>query len=144
MGEFSPFDPKGKTDRQIMIASLKQSEAAHHCLEKHISAFDQFVGEQRLAYLTATEKRQELKEDILSIRLEAAEDRGKLQKLTLALGVEKPAPGEKRPTAHGLLGWSGWKQLSYVGGCIGIGVFLFQLAVAAAPSVGAYLMSLHP
>ena len=144
VGEFVPFNPKGKTDRQILIASLKQSEAAHSCLETHISNFNKFVGEVRLASLDATEKRQELKEDILGLRGDAAEDRDKLQKLTLALGVEKPPPGEKRPRGHSVATWGGWKILGVMGGSISLLVFVVQLIVAAGPSILAYIMSLHP
>lgn len=37
MGSFTPVDPKGKTDRQLLISTLKQTEQVHACLEQHIS-----------------------------------------------------------------------------------------------------------
>jgi hypothetical protein len=71
-------------------------------------------------------------------------DSGRITKLAKMFGAEKVKPGEKRPHGRGILTWGGWKLLGAAGGCIGLVVFLFQLCVAIAPAVFAYMMSLHP
>lgn len=53
VGEFLRIDPKGKTDRQLLVAALQQAEATHGCLEKHIAVSE-------LAMLAATEAREDL------------------------------------------------------------------------------------
>lgn len=145
VGEFLRINPKGKTDRQLLIASLKQAEATHGCLEKHIA-------ETRLAYLDATEKRQALTDVVYGLRedvsgvLSTQEAQGaQVRVLTLALGVEKPADGEIKPKAHTEVSWSAvLKITSAVGGSLALLIFLYQAAAAVFPAFHAFMTSLSP
>lgn len=145
MGEFLRIDPKGKSDRQLLIASLKQAEATHGCLEKHIA-------ETRLAYLDATEKRQQLtevvyglREDVAGVQSTQLEQGAQVRVLTLALGVEKPDAGEVKPKAHTEVSWSAVLKITgAVGGSIALLIFLYQVAAAVFPGFHHYMMSLSP
>lgn len=134
VGEFLRINPKGKTDRQLLIASLKQAEATHGCLEKHIA-------ETRLAYLDATEKRQQLTEVVYGLRNDVAgvqstqEAQGaQVRVLTLALGVEKPDAGEAKPKAHTEISWKaiGKIGVTMFGAMSGIVLFIQIIAPGLA------------
>lgn len=144
VGDFSRVDPKGKTDRQLLIANLKQSEAVHACLEEHRTIFNQFVGQTQLAALQSTEKRQELQGDLLDLKSIVVDQGGSIKTLTLALGVEKPAEGETKPHGSSIATWPLWKVLTTLGGMFSILLVLFQISVKVAPVIFAYLMSLSP
>lgn len=144
MGEFTRVDPKGKTDRQLLVATLRQSEAVHGCLEKHIAA-------QHLANLDATEKRLEmakamvdLKGDVVDIKQGRADDAAKIAALAQMFGAEQPPEGEKAPKGKGIATWPLWKVLTTVAGMWTMILVIFQLAVKLAPVALEYLMGLSP
>ncbi|MBL8773340.1 MAG: hypothetical protein JNK30_18295 [Phenylobacterium sp.] len=89
---------------------------------------------------TANEKREEMFGAL-------AELRGEVRGLVLALGLRQPEEGEEKPKSGALATWSLMKVLGVlgaVGGCLGLLVFLFQLAVKLWPHFVAYMMSLSP
>lgn len=145
VGEFFRVNPKGKTDRQLLVAALQQAEATHGCLEKHIA-------ETRLANLDATEKRQALAEDVLHLRSTVAtvesvqrEQGAQVRTLTLALGAQKPDAGEAKPRAHTEISLKSiGKIVVGVGGSLSLIIFLYQLAANQFPAFHQFMMSLSP
>lgn len=98
MGEVTKVDPTDLSDRELMIASLRQGEQVHHCLETHIA-------ETRLAHLAASEARQALADRVgdLTTSMGSLETRqgvteGAVSALAKALGgqvIEGPKPKVK-------------------------------------------------
>lgn len=134
VGELSPIDIDALTPDQAVRALAKGVMQNHSCLEQHIAA-------TRLAEIIATEKRQELAEDVLGLRTDVVGLKGDVRGLTLALGVQKPLAGEEKPKAHGLASWPAWKLLVAASAIGFSGPALVQLVVKLAPVVGPVVLA---
>jgi hypothetical protein len=143
VGEFLRINPRGKTDRQLLVAALQQAEATHGCLEKHIA-------ETRLAHLTASEARQKLegKVDDLCVAVGAMDTRqdiveGSVSALAKSLGAQITGPRSIK--VEGKLGpMEVLKLAGAIGGALAFFVFAYQLLRAAWPAIDAYLAGLSP
>lgn len=143
MGEFLRIDPKGKTDRQLLVAALKQAEATHGCLEKHIA-------ETRLAHLTANDARQKLegKVDTLTEAVGSLDTRqeiteGSVSALAKSLGAQITGP--RKVTVDATMRWRDIGKITLsVLGAIGGLIFVYQAIAVVFPTFHHWMMSLSP
>lgn len=145
MGELSPIEPDKLSDRELSMAVLSRVDQSHTCLENHIGDFSKYVAERRLADLTATEKRQELADDVLSVKGDMIDVRATVREMALALGVRKPEGGEVRPKATTGMSWkaTGMLVVSLLGAIGGL-IFVYQAVAVVFPTFHHWMMSLSP
>lgn len=137
MGELTPIQPEHLSDRELSMALLRGIYQTHGCLEKHIEEQSRVNAEQTLANITAAERR-------VTMAVDLADMKGDVRALSLALGVQKPVPGEGRPKGHALATWGPVKVMAALGGSIGGVAALYQFLHAIWPAVSAYLLSIKP
>jgi hypothetical protein len=132
VGNLTPIDLDKLTVKGGLRAVWNGVHQTHHCLEQHIA-------ETRLEALTATEKRLAIASDLLDLKTD-------VRKLTLALGVEKPAEGEAKPKTATIAGWGPLKATLAGIGVVGTGIggvaVLYKLGVALWPSLSHFLLTL--
>ncbi len=142
VGEFVRIDPRGKTDRQLLIAALKQAEATHGCLETHIRATE-------AAHEIANEKREALGrqvEDIattvgtLNTRQTVTE--GSVSALAKALGGQLQT-GTVKIKAD--MGWRGHLKIAgTILGALGGAVLAYQILWPGIVAIHAAILAAHP
>lgn len=142
MGEFVRIDPRGKSDRQLLIAALKQAEATHGCLETHIGVTER-------AHRAATEAREQLAKKVDEVAgavgaLDTRQDivEGSVKALATALGGQMQSGTVKIRTKFGLMDFL--KFAGAAGASLGLVVFLVQLIVHIGPAAIGYIMGLSP
>lgn len=151
MSSFKPIDPKGLSDRDLMLASLRQGDTLHECFEamnqrlvKHIDETERVHGAAAKLRLAMDKKIDDLAATVGGIQTNQEYDSGRITKLAKMFGAESVRKGEKRPQGRGLATWAGWKLFTAISGGFTLLVVCFQLAAKIAPVVYDYLMGLSP
>lgn len=130
MGEMRPPNLLGLTAEERDAALFAMVNQVHDCVEQGHAAADR----KRLA-----------------LAREVRATKAALRKLSVAVGIEEPKPGETRPTAnlqvqakvHGVAGWPAWKFLVAASAIGFSGPALAQLAAKLAPVVWTWILTVQ-
>lgn len=131
VGELTPINLDGKTVKEALRAVLGGVHQTHACLEQHIL-------EQRQALIDATERRQQLADELLVAKSLALDTRSEVRDLALAFGVRKPDKNEEVPKTNALATWGSKEVATAIAG-IPVAVAAVIGAIAALWTLGHFL-----
>lgn len=128
MTEFVRINPRGKTDRELLLAIADGQNKTHECIHTFQAAQGRF--------------NETLATSVGELKTNQEVDSGRITTLAKLFGAEKVEPGEAKPKGKGIATWSAWKVVGSLGGGITGAGLLYQFLRAIWPSVDAFLMAL--